>query len=117
MADISDDVRKGVTNARFNDRNSTILFGEILCIAIVAGMLCRSWWTFGGVFIGLCIILYIPVLSGILLVILSLFWGFFGYALGALFQSTAAMVVLGILGFFTGLGVHLSGRQWARDAD
>jgi len=36
------DVRKGMTNANFNEENSNILFGEIAIIAIGAGLITQS---------------------------------------------------------------------------
>lgn len=113
----ANDVRKGVTNARFNEKNSNILFLEIIAIAVAAGAGTESWWVFGGVFIALTGGLYIRVIAIPLMVVLSCFWGLIGYGIGSAADSTGAAVVLGILGFLMGLGVHFSALQWAKDIE
>ena len=53
MSDI--DVRKGMTNARFNEKNINILSGEIIIVATIAGVMYKSWWVFGVVLLALII--------------------------------------------------------------
>ncbi len=49
----SEHVRKGVTNAKFNEEQSNILFIEIGILSILIGLMSTSWWAFGGSFLGL----------------------------------------------------------------
>lgn len=109
------DVRKGMTQSNFNEKNSNILFGEIFIIAIVVGIAMQSWWWFGGIFLGLITMLFIKPLAIVLMILLSACWGLIGYTIGAFFNSTGAMIILGLIGFLAGLGAHMSGLQWARD--
>jgi 4-hydroxybenzoate polyprenyltransferase len=108
-------VRKGVTNARFNESSSTILFVEITFVAIFIGMASKSWWAFGAALISLFIAINYKPLALVLAVLLSIAWGAIGAAIGTAFESTGAAVVLGVLGFLIGLGTHLSGLEWAQD--
>ena len=95
----SNDVRKGMTNAQFNEKQSGILMTEIFIIAVVCGLYFTSWWVFGGV----------------LLVLLSVGWGAVGYGIGSMFGSTGASIVLGVIGLLAGVGSHLGALQWAKD--
>jgi hypothetical protein len=109
------DIRKGITNARYNEKSSKILYAEITFIAIIMGMEKQSWWWFGGIFFGLSIALSIRTLAVIIILLLSAGWGTFGYSIGSLFESSGANFVLGALGFFCGLGIHLSALEWTED--
>ena len=108
-------VRKGITNANFNEENSNVLFGEIAIISILVGVGTQSWWWGGGVFLGLIISLFIKPLAIVLMLLLSICWGVVGYGIGGLFDSNGAMVVLAILGFLIGAGIHFSALEWAED--
>lgn len=108
-------VRKGVTNAEFNEDNSNIMFAEFAIIAVIIGLLTRSWWWGGGSFLSMIIALFIKPLAIVLVVVLSLCWAAVGYVIGAMFSSTGAMVVLSIIGFLAGIGVHWSALEWAED--
>lgn len=115
---MSTHVRKGVTNAQFNEENSSTLIGEILIIAVIIGIYMKSWWWFGGSLLGLGILICIPYIGALLCFILSLAWGVIGYAIGdGLIGSNAAGWVIGILAFLGGLGVHFSARTWFKDID
>ena len=46
----SNDVRKGMTNAQFNEKQSGILMTEIFIIAVVCGLYFTSWWVLVGFF-------------------------------------------------------------------
>lgn len=109
------DVRKGMSQSNFNEGNSNILFGEIFIVSIVVGITMQSWWWFGGILLGLIIMLFIRPLAMVLMILLSACWGLIGYGIGSIFNSTGAMIILALIGFLAGLGVHLSGLQWARD--
>ena len=112
MSDVN--VRKGMTNARFNEKNSGILFGEIAIVAIIAGFMYHSWWVFGGVLLGLIIGIIIPGVAIFVAIGFSIAWGFIGYTIGSMFSNEAS-IVLAIIGFLAGLGLHLSGIEWAQD--
>lgn len=110
-----ENVRKGITNANFNQEQSGILFGEIFLIAGGLGLYTESWWVFGGLFIGLIIGLFIPFVAIPLMILLSLCWGAIGFGIGTLFGSTAAAAVLGIIGLLAGAGVHMAALEWTKD--
>lgn len=108
-------VRKGMTQAKFNDENSSIMIGEMMLISAVAGLAASSWWWFGGVFLGFVVAMSIRPLAKVLAFVLSLGWGIVGYGIGMVFDSQAASVVLGLLGFMCGIGMHMSALQWFQD--
>lgn len=109
------DVRKGMTNARFNEEQMGILSGEIAIIAIVAGIYTKSWLIFGATFVGLAAALAFPIVAIPLMVLLSIGWGVIGYSIGSLVGSKDASVVLGIIGLLAGLGVHMAAIKWVED--
>lgn len=111
----SKDVRRGITNAKFNEENRGLLIGEIILISIVLGVWKQSWWVFGGVFFGLLIALSIKPLAAIICFTLSLLWGLIGVLIGGIIGSNAATVVLGLIGFMAGLGTHMSAIEWMED--
>lgn len=115
--DSEEQVRKGITNSLFNEDNSGILIGEIFIIAVVIGLTKQSWWYFGGILLGLSILLGIPFLGALLCILLSIAWGIIGFFIGSLFDSNAASWVIGILAFIAGLSIHFSGKQWLNDLD
>lgn len=111
----SHDVRKGMTNAKFNEEQSGILIAEIFIIAIVVGLINKSWWIGGGTLAALIIALQIKVIAIPLMIVFSLVWGGIGYGIGTLFESSGASWVIGIIAFLCGLGTHMAGLQWVKD--
>ena len=109
------DMRAGITQAQFNEQYSTIFFAQILIVSVGLGLLTWSWWVFGIVLFGLLISLFFKKIAVVICVTFSLCWGAIGLAIGLLIGNVGAAVVLCILGFFIGLGVNLSGLQWAQD--
>jgi len=112
---VSSNVRRGITNAKFNEQNSNILFWEIVILSVLAGGLAQSWWVFGAMFVGLIAALYVQKLAVILMLAFSLVWGLIGFGVGSMFDSTAASVVLSVIAFLSGFGIHMSALQWAQD--
>lgn len=117
MENIENDVRKGITNAKFNEENSTILFSQITLLSIGLGIYFKSWWVFGGTILGFLIGLNIKPLAVIICILLSVGWGLVGYGIGLLFESNPASIVLAIIGLLSGLGTNFSGLQWVEDID
>jgi len=107
-------VRKGITNASFNKKNSDILIKEILIVAVVSGFLSKSWGVFGSVLLALVIGVSIPGIAIFVAVGFSIVWGLIGYAIGSGF-SVQASIVLAVIGFLGGLGTHLSAIEWVQD--
>jgi hypothetical protein len=93
------------------------MFTEFAIIAVIIGLVTRSWWWGGGSFVMMSVALFIKPLAIILVVLLSLGWSAVGYVIGAMFSSTQAMIVLAIIGFLAGIGVHTSAMEWAEDLD
>jgi hypothetical protein len=107
-------VRKGVINARFNERNVKYLAGEILIISAIVGFMAQSWWGFGGIYLVLMIFCCIKPLAMPLALALSIIWAVIGYYIGSIFSESASFVVA-ILGLLGGIGCHLSALEWVRD--
>lgn len=111
----SRDVRKGVTNAKFNEEQSNVLMIEIMIISIGFGLFTQSWWGFGGILIALMMSMHIPFIAIPLMVVLSVGWGIIGYGIGSLFGSTGASVVMGGIAFLAGIGTHMAALEWVKD--
>ena len=65
--------RKGFTQAQFNDSASSLLMGEIVVISALLGWANSSWYVFGGLFIGLIILFFIPGIIGLGVIFLWFF--------------------------------------------
>jgi len=111
----SSSIRKGITTARLNHKNSNMMFFELAAFALGVGLYTMSWWWGGGCFLGLLVALFIKPIAILLMIVLSAFWGFVGYGVGSLFDSTGAMVVLAIIFSLCGIGVHFSALKWTDD--
>lgn len=128
------DIRKGVTQASFNESASNFVVFEIIIIAILSGVGFESWWVFGGVFLGLLIAFFIPVVNMVVGVVASICWGVFaGLVSGfffldpdiinpddhwqnaTVFVSNGATLVPFILVFLSSLGAHIGAVEWVRD--
>jgi hypothetical protein len=140
----SGNVRKGVTQARFNENVVNFLFGEILIISALFGFGFGSWYVFGGVLFGLMIVFMIPKLNVLVSILFSIGWALIvslfacaaneveltsyvgkleaDYAnIGLWFDlvlqlfSIPASQVSGGIAFVVGMGLHLSGIEWVGD--
>ncbi|ART82033.1 hypothetical protein CBP31_04850 [Oceanisphaera profunda] len=112
---MSDDVRKGITKAQFNEDNANILFAEIGITAIAVGVYFQSWFWGGGVLLALMICLFIKQIAILLILVFSVGWAVAGYFIGGIFESSQASIVLAILGFLCGLGANISALEWTKD--
>lgn len=114
---IEKSIRRGITNAQMNEKSSHFIIGEFFIISIILGLSYSSWEIFGCSLLLFMIFSCIKSLATILVIILATCWGVIGYGIGTLFQSTGAIIVLSVLGFLFGLGIHISGFQWFHDLD
>lgn len=110
-----DAVRRGVTNAKFNDEMSNVFGAEVGIIAVVIGFAMKSWWWGGGTFLVFFILSFIPTIATIMCYIFGIAWGVIGYFLGGwLFGNDAAWVIAIIAGL-CGIGANLASRQYLED--
>lgn len=110
-----DAVRRGMTNAKFNEKVSDILSFEITIVAFGIGFLTKSWWWGGGTFLALMILTIIPTIGTILCYIFGTAWGVIGYFLGGLIFGSEASWVIGIIVGLCGIGFNLAARQHFED--
>lgn len=110
-----DAVRRGVTNANFNEKVSDILVYEIVAVAFAIGYFTKSWWWGGGTLLALFILSMIPSTGVILCYIFGIAWGVVGYYLGNLLFGNDAAWVIGIFAALCGIGANLAGRQYYED--
>lgn len=110
-----DAVRRGVTNAKFNDDFSGILGGEVAAIALAIGIAMKSWWWGGGTFLVLFILSFIPTIATIMCYIFGIAWGVIGYLLGGWLFGNDAAWVIGIFAAICGIGANLASKQYLDD--
>ena len=108
------DVRRGITQAKFNEEQADTFYKEVFILSIVAGVFLQSWFVFLGSLIFLFVGIHVPVLGTMIMWGLSIGWGIGGYALGSVFNEEAS-IVLGILAFMAGLGTHYSAKEYSAD--
>ena len=80
-------VRKGMTQAKFNEKNVNIVYGEIAILSIIVGYYFQSWYVDGGVLLGLIIGILLPYVSVILAIIFSIFWSLLAAGIASLFSE------------------------------
>lgn len=108
------DVRKGITQAKFNEDASNWLFFEIFFISIVFGFIFKSWWVFGGLLFGMMGLLLFRKIAVIFMVVLTIFWAFVGFMIGMQW-GLGASVVLAILALLITGGFHIGALEWIDD--
>lgn len=108
------DVRRGITQAMYNQEQANTFYKEVFILSIVIGVFLQSWFVFLGALIFLFLGIHVPILGTIIIWGLSLGWGIGGFALGSIFNDDAA-IVLGILAFIAGLGTHYSAKEYSAD--
>ncbi len=111
----AEDVRRGVTAAFDGAKNSRLMSIELGLIAVACGLFWKSWWVFGGAFVGACLLLRYKVTGKLMCILLSAGWAFIGLCVGLLFRSDAAAIVLAVLAFVAGLNVHFGGWRSLRN--
>ena len=112
-----DSVRRGMTNAKFNEEMSGVFAFEVFIVAVVIGVASGSWLWFGGTLLGLIILSSIPSIGTVICYVFGVAWGFVGYYIGNLFFGESAGWVIGAIAGLCGIGANLSGRKYFEDLD
>lgn len=116
--------RRAIVQSQLNETSSKVLFFELLIISILIGYATRSFlWGISG-FVILIILMGIPKINTILLWILSLIWGLFGFGLGFGLTEHKMSPLWGFLiALITGaivtllaLGIHFRAKQNVEDS-
>ncbi len=112
----SNEVRRGVTQANFNQQYGGILLFEIFVVAIFAGSYFSSWVVGGGIFLGGFVLVAVDHRFAMALgVALGLSWGITGWFIGTMFDDKAASFVLAIIFVLMGVGANNASANWLRD--
>ena len=124
-------VRRGMTQANFNVKNSNFLYGEIFVVSVLLAIglshFVNGWIVFVVSFFGMIFMTVKKVAGFILVYIFSLFWmmtaaGFGFYICGGNFGTYGSILtavigglVFGIAGMAISMGGHLSALEWSQD--
>jgi len=92
-------VRKSVSQAKFNEDASNVIYGEIIIISGIIGFSFNSWYVFGSMIISMCICLHIPIVNIIMSLLLSFLWAPVGGVITRAFQGVDFDNVTGPWGF------------------
>ena len=135
----SGQVRKGITQAKFNDAAQKYIVSEISLLTIIGGIYYESWYAVAGIFFGLTVCFIIPVVNLVLALVFSVCWSLIFAAVVSLisipasgelpnlddyqtiFQyvtliySTPASQVCGVTIFVASMGAHLGFIEYNRD--
>lgn len=109
------DVRKGITQANYNESAIGFLAFEEFIITAAAGVITMSWWIFGSSLLAFLVISWIRPLRNVLYFILTLAWGAVGWWLGTLTGSIGASAVFSILALLITGGLHIGASEWMGD--
>ena len=135
----SGQVRKGITQAKFNDAAQKYIVSEISLLTIIGGIYYESWYAVAGIFFGLTVCFIIPVVNLVLALVFSVCWSLIFAAVVSLisipasgelpnlddyqtiFQyvtliySTPASQVCGVTIFLFSMGTHLAFIEYNKD--
>lgn len=108
-------VRRGMTNAKFNEKVSGLFGGEVGAISVAIGLYMDSWWWGGGTFLLLLFLSIIPSIGTIMCYIFGIAWGVIGYFVGSFLFEDSAGYVIGIIVALCGIGLNLASNQYLND--
>src|SRR5699024_286682 len=112
---MEDEIRKGVTNAKYNDTASTLFFGELLLLSIILGSINKSWAVFGIVLLVTVVLSYIKQTLVILMVALTIAWSILAYIIGLSLGGWLAAIPISIIVLLLSTGIHVGAYEWMRD--
>lgn len=112
---MNNNIRKGINEAKESSDGASWLFFEIFIISVFSGIYFSSWWVFGGLFIGLIILMRFKPIRYALFVILSIGCGGVGWIIGHWFGSLGASVTLSVIALLASGGAHLYANKWLND--
>lgn len=93
-----------------NDKNSRLLWSELIIFFIIFGIAYRSWLVLSLMLVGLSWLMSRPKGTVYMIYILSSLWGFIAFSIGYSFGWGWASV-LGLAFFLTGITAHMSGLK------
>ena len=109
------DVRRGVSQAKYNEDAAKFVIWEILVASIILGVKLESWWMFGISLIVSFVIINIKPLAGVFGFLFSVLWAVVGWAIGEAIGNTGASVVLSVLAFLISMRLHMAAFEWVQD--
>lgn len=109
------DVRKGNTQAEFNESASTFLGVEITVISIIAGFATTSLAVGGIVFLALLVLMWFKKSAIFITVLLTISWGIVIFVIANMLGGIIAGIVFGIIGLLVSGGFHLGALEWMDD--
>lgn len=109
------DVRRGNTQADFNEGASTFLFGEIIIISIITGLATFNWVVFGIILLVLSALTWFRIGAIFLTIILTLCWAIIGFIIGMFLGGVIGGIVFGIIALLSSGGAHLGAVEWMDD--
>ena len=107
------DVRRGMAQYELNQTGANLLATQYLIVSIILGVYFRSWWVFGGVFLGAVIMP--KSLKLIMAILMPIGAGVGVYLIADWLFSVGAGVVLGIITTLALIGANLSGLTYYED--
>jgi len=107
--------RAAVSQSNLSQDLSGPFMFQILLVAIAIGVYKESWLVFGGIFLGLMLVLMIPVIGKIVGVALACAFGAIGYTLGTDWWGQEAGYVVGAFFFIVSIAASLGGIEYMND--
>lgn len=109
------DTRAGVTQAKVNNDASSLVFLEILALAIAIGIGTSSWRRGGGILLGGLPALSIPVPNIIFYLTMTATWPLVSYHIGSAVGQIGANYAIAAIAGLTSFGAHLAAIEWLED--
>lgn len=110
-----DEIRKGLHQAKYDEKTSGIFFVECTLIAVILGFYFKSWaWGIGS-YVAIIILLQIKAIQLLLAIFFIALWTFLGWSIGKGTFGWQASIFTGILAFIISLGVHFGALSWIED--
>ncbi len=109
------EIRRALTNAKFNNSGFTVVATEIFAIAIGTGIYFNSWAIGGGTWLVLIILINFGIFAIPYLILMSVCWAIIAFVLASIFAGLSGQIVIAIIAFVIAIGVHFAGIEHVED--
>jgi len=111
----SADVRRGVTQATFNQKIAGFLYLQVLAVPAGIGYMLNSWIVFGVLLLQLAVGVSRPKLALFIVTVFSIGWSAIAFYVVGMFAGLEGQIVAAIVCGIMALGANMAGVEWTQD--
>ncbi|MEC1177308.1 hypothetical protein P9B03_02330 [Metasolibacillus meyeri] len=118
----TNDIRRGIVQAKENEKGFGFLAVEVFIIAILAGLIAvgygmgiKALWILGGVWLCLLIMIQFKKLLYFLCILFSIIWTLIAFTIALNLGGWIIAIIVSLIVLFTTLGYHFAAIQHIED--